>query len=103
MPTGYSKPTLKLLQSTKIIISMSTKWYELGIALLDDDQIRQLEVIKADNDEVTRRCLAMLSYWLETHPDVTWNDLIDGLKAPGVEMNELAATVAKQLIGMASM
>jgi len=78
---------------------MSSKWYELGIALLDDNQSRQLNVIKADNNEVTRRCTAMLSYWLDTHPDATWSDLAAGLRAPGVEMIEVAATIEGQFAG----
>ena len=90
---------MKQLQFAKITTAMSSKWYELGIALLDDDQVRQLKAIKADSDEVTRRCSTMLNYWLETHPDVTWNDLVAGLRAPGVEMNELAATIEKQFAG----
>ena len=100
MGVGDSKPTLKLLQSMKVVIAISSKWYELGIELLDDDQVGKLEAIKADNDEVTRRCSAMLSYWLQTHPDVTWNDLVAGLRAPGVEMNDLAATITGQFTGM---
>ena len=91
---------MKQLQFAKISTAVSSKWYELGIALLDDDQVGQLKVIKADSDELTRQCSEMLSYWLETHSDVTWNDLVAGLRAPGVEMNELATTIEGQLTGI---
>ena len=91
---------MKQLQFAKISTAVSSKWYELGIALLDDDQVGQLKIIKADSDELTRQCSEMLSYWLETHPDVTWHDLVAGLRAPGVEMNELAATIEGKFTGI---
>ena len=81
-------------------MAISSKWYELGIELLDDNQVKQLKVIKADYNEITRQCSAMLDYWLETHPSVTWNDLVAGLRAPGVEVNEVAATIEGQFTGM---
>ena len=88
-----SKPTLKKLQQIKIITAVGSKWYELGIELLDEDQSRQLKIIKSNNQEVTRRCSEMFSFWLETHPTATWQNLIEALRAPGVELNDVAATV----------
>jgi len=78
---------------------MSSRWYKLGIALLDDNQVGQLEVIMTDYNEETRQCSAMLSYWLQTHPDVTWHDLVAGLRAPGVETDELASKTAGNFTG----
>ena len=91
--TAYSKPTIKVLQHSKVIGAIGPKWYELGIGLLDDDQLRQLEIIEANNSEVTRRCTAMLMYWLESHSNATWNDLVEALKAPGVELSNVATIV----------
>ena len=72
---------------------MGSKWYELGIELLDEDQLTQLEIIKTNNIEVTRRCAEMFLCWLRTHSTATWQNLVDALKAPGVELNDVAATV----------
>ena len=88
-----SKPTLKKLQQTKIITAVGSKWYELGIELLDEDQLTQLDIIKTNNNEVTRRCAEMFLFWLRTHSTATWQNLADALKAPGVELNDVAATV----------
>ena len=88
-----SKPTLKKLQQTKIITAVGSKWYELGIELLDEDQSTQLKIIKTNNQEVTRRCSEMFLFWLETHSTATWQNLVDALKAPGVELNDVAAMV----------
>ena len=72
---------------------MGNKWYELGIELLDEDQSTQLNIIKTNNNEVTRCCAEMFQFWLSTHSTATWQNLVDALKAPGVELNDVAATV----------
>ena len=92
----FSKPSLKKLQQTKVITAVGSKWYELGIELLDEDQLTQLDIIKTNNNEVTRRCAEMFLFWLRSHSTVTWEDLIEALKAPGVELNDVAAMVEKQ-------
>ena len=69
---------------------MGNRWYELGVELLDEDQLTQLDIINTDNNEVTRRCAEMFLFWLETHPTATWQNLVDALKAPGVELNDVA-------------
>ena len=91
-----SKPTLKKLQQTKVITAVGRKWYELGIELLDEDQLTQLDIIKTNNDEVTRRCAEMFLYWLRSHSTATWLDLVEALKAPGVELNDVAGIVESQ-------
>ena len=88
-----SKPTLKKLQQTKIITAVGSKWYELGIELLNEDQLTQLDIIKTNNHEVTRCCAEMFLFWLRSHSTATWQNLVEALKAPGVELNDVAATV----------
>ena len=88
-----STPTIKLLQSSKIISTIGSKWYELGIALLDEDQIKQLEIIKVNNSEVTRCCTTMLNFWLESHSKATWQDLKAALESPGVDLLNVATMI----------
>jgi len=97
---GDSKPTLKKLQHAKIVTAASSKWYELGVELLNDDQVPQLRIIKENNDDVSRRCSEMLSYWLQTHPNASWYELVAALRAPGVELNEVAASVEREFVGL---
>ena len=97
--TGDAKPTLKKLQKARVISTASSRWYQLGIELLDDDQVAQLEVIKKNNDDVTERCTALLSYWLRTHPNSTWYQLVAAMREPDVELNELAASVEEKYAG----
>ena len=82
-----------------MIAAASSRWYQLGIELLDDDQVTQLRIIKENNDDVAARCSEMLSYWMQTHPNATWYQLVAAMKTPGVELNELAATVEKSYTG----
>ena len=92
---GTSKPTFKILQHANIITVTSLKWYELGVELLDDNQIPKLDIIKANNNDVSRCCSEMFSYWLQTHPNANWYELLAALRAPGVEMNDVAASVKR--------
>ena len=92
---GNSKPTLKILQHANIITATSLKWHELGVELLDDNQIPQLDIIKANNNDVSRCCSEMFSYWLQTHPNANWYELVAALRAPGIELNDVAASVKR--------
>ena len=65
---------------------MATKWYELGIELLDDSQ--QLNIIEANHaSDVTKCCQSMFTYWLNTCPTASWYGLVDALRASGVDRN----------------
>ena len=61
--------------------------------------MKQLEIIETNSIEVTRRCTAMLMYWLESHSNATWDDLVEALKAPGVELNNVATMVQEIFTG----
>jgi len=41
----------------------------------------------------------MFIYWLQTHPNATWNQLIAALRAPGVEMMDVAASMEESCAG----
>jgi len=98
--TVYSKPTIKVLQNSKIIAAIGPKWYELGIELLDDDRVIYLETIKANHNEATRCCITMFIHWLQSEPSATWHQLAEALKAPGVEMSNVAAMVEELFTGL---
>jgi len=97
--TDSAKPTLKKLQKARVISGASSRWYQLGIELLNDNQVTQLEVIKKNNDDVMERCTALFIYWLRTHPNSTWHHLVAALREPDVELNELAASVEEKYVG----
>jgi len=96
----YSRPTIKLLQNSKIIATIGTKWYELGIELLNDDQLTYLESIRTNHSEATRCCTAMFIYWLQSHSKATWYQLAEALKTSGVELNNVASMVEALCTGL---
>ena len=79
---------------------MGLKWQELGVELLDNERVGQLGIIRANNNnDVSRCCSEMFSYWLKAYPNASWYELIAALRAPGVDMSGVAATVKKTFIG----
>ena len=61
--------------------------------------MKQLKIIETNNSEVTRRCTEMLMYWLESHPNATWDNLVEALQAPGVELNNVATVIVETFTG----
>ena len=92
--------SVKELQSSGIITKAANKWYELGIALLDENQLAGLDNIKSSHSETTRRCTEMFKYWLQTHTNATWYQLVDALKSCGVELNDVARMVERSYLGL---
>ena len=93
----FSKPSLKKLRQLNVVTAVGNKWYELGKELLDEDQLTQLDIIKTNyNIQVNRCCAEVILFWLRSYSTATWQDLIEALKAPGVELNDVAARVEKQ-------
>ena len=79
--SGQLKPKLKELQ-TIVVRYVTADWYDLGIALLDDQhmpKLKEIERIYPYNAE--RCCIEMLEYWLKVTPSATWNYLIESLRS----------------------
>jgi len=89
---------MKELQSTGIILEVTPKWHDLGVELLDDDQVGQLKVIEKNNSgNVQNGCREMFRYWLQSHPEANWHTLVEALK----EINKItaAANLEKKFSG----
>ena len=78
--TGSDRPTLRDL-TIHVIPSVATRWYELGVVLLDPKYQNELTIVEADtgNDVVTC-CRKMFSKWLNTDELASWNKLIGALR-----------------------
>ena len=95
--TVYSRPTIKEMH--EFIPDIAHKWYELGIELLDQDGLFQLDVIKCNHpNDISRCCMAMLLRWLEKNPNVTWHQLVLAVKKLG--MNSVSARINALFCGM---
>ena len=71
-------------------------WHTLGIELLGQDGIAQLDVIKANNCDVTKCCSVMLTLWRQRQTKASWNQLIEALKE--LKLNRLAAEIENYLM-----
>ena len=83
------KQLLKILRQQPI----ATKWYELGLELLDSSS--HLQVIKANNqNDVQSCCQEMFQRWLDVKPDASWSKLVTALRS--IKMITAADAVSKQ-------
>ena len=95
MHTGCDRPDLRLLFK-HVLKDVSSKWHDLGLELLEQNDKVNLNVIKINYaGDVTECCKEMFHSWL-TYPNPTWNQLIQALKK--VELYSLAAKVEGMLM-----
>ena len=90
-------PTLKDL-SNHVVPEVDTKWYMLGLQLLNTDDVKKLTSIESDyRGSVETCCTKMFGQWLDTVPTANWGQLITALKAPIVKLHKLADNLTKLL------
>jgi len=78
---------------------ISSKWYDVGLELLEDKDAAYLRGIKVNySANVSKACQEMLELWLDRQPEATWAQLIDSLSAPGIELNTAAFNIKKMLM-----
>ena len=71
-------------------------WRDLGIELLGQDGVTELDVIKANNtDSITKCCSEMLTLWRQRQTGASWNQLIGALVR--VKLNRVAEEIRKDL------
>ena len=76
---GTDKPTRKLLLSIRK--EVATHWRDLGMLLLDEDSVSELNIIKDNNHgDVEACCHEVFELWLRKYPEADWNTLMDALK-----------------------
>jgi len=94
---GQSRPTMKVLNK-HVIPRVSTKWYDLGLELIDDKYETELETIRTDyrNDGSKMCCQKMFSKWLETRDDASWDHIIEAMR--NIELNSVASDVEQLLV-----
>ena len=79
---------------------MAPRWYVLGLNLLNEDQESHLDLIKTNHvSDNMQCCMDMFWYWLETHPEAIWKQLIDSLRSPALELNAIAASIETMCTG----
>jgi len=74
------------------------KWYDIGLELLEPTDEPQLRIIKSNKLGKADSCAEMLDLWIDRQPNASWNQLIEALKAPGIELNSVASKIENMLI-----
>ena len=94
---GSSKPTPKQL-GRYVIPRVAAKWHELGIELYKNDDVVHLNTIQREHPgDFTKACTEMFKFWGDTYTRATWKKLIKALKAPGLQLNDIAAKIKRDL------
>ena len=75
------------------------KWHYLGIELLDSNDVGELDTIEAEHpSDLNKCCIKMLNLWLKKQPTASWNQLIEALRQPGIELGTLASNIEQMLL-----
>ena len=78
---------------------VGSKWYNLGIDLLEEDDIDMLNTIQSQHPtDFNICCTEMFQLWLSKQPKASWNRLIESLRQPGVDLNLLASRIDQMLL-----
>ena len=80
---------------------VTIKWHDLGIELLSEEDVQALDEIQNNYPrDASKCCTKMFQLWLERQPGASWRQLIQALREPNIEMNELADTIEQKLISI---
>ena len=80
-----------------VIPKVNTKWYDLGLELLDNEYAVELDTIREDyRNNIKTCCQKMFSKWLVTRDDASWDQLIEAMRT--IELSSIASDV-EQLLG----
>ena len=95
---GHHCPSLKYL-NRHVKKPVGRKWYDLGIDLLEADDVVQLDRIQSEHSaDFNTCCTKMFQLWLSKQPTASWNQLLDSLRQPGIELDHIAFKIKKMLL-----
>ena len=66
-------------------------WLDLGVELLQQEDVAALKTIKSNISDCTVRCSEMFQLWLERQPEASWRKLIGALKQ--IRQDDLAFNI----------
>jgi len=81
-----------------VVQEAAVKWKDLGVQLLDPAKVGVLDIIEKDHpQDVITCCKSMLEKWLHTKRGASWNQLLNSLKSPCVQLTYLADQIEQKL------
>ena len=95
---GDQRPQLKFL-NRYVRSSVGKKWFDLGVELLDSNDIAELNKTEAEySSDLDKCCTKMFNLWLNKQPTASWNQLIEALRQPGIDLGTLASRIKQMLL-----
>ena len=83
-----------------VIPHVTPQWHILGLKLLKEDRESQLDIIESNHPGDNKKCcMDMFRYWLNANTDASWQQLIEALRSPAVELSAVAADIETMLTG----
>ena len=80
-----------------MIPSVATRWFELGMVLLDRKYQNKLTIIEEDTKNDSKKCCRkMFSKWLDTDELACWDKLINAAKI--ARLNNVASDIEQLLL-----
>ena len=94
---GTDRPNLKYLNK-HVKANITTKWHDIGVELLDVEDIPLLNTIKINHPVDADKCTGeMLQLWLERKSDASWNQLIQAFREANIKLETLASKIEGML------
>ena len=79
-----------------VLPSVATRWYELGLVLLDTKYQNELAIIEADNkNDVGVCCRKMFTKWLNTDELASWDKFMKAVRI--IQLNNVANDIEQLL------
>ena len=97
MFAGHHQPSLKYLTNYERSW-LDSQWHELGIELLDSNDVGELDTMKTMYQSDRNKCIEMFDLWLKKQPTASWNQLIEALRQPGIKFDILANAIEQKLL-----
>ena len=90
---GTERPALKYLNNY-VRSDVGTKWYDLGLQLLDQEDEEALNIIDKNNNRDIDKCATeMFRLWIQRKPKANWKNLIEALRQPSIKLEALAEKI----------
>ena len=80
----------------KVCAAGTNKWWDLGIVLMEQDDVYVLAIIIANSTGNVECCSRMFTEWRQRTPKASWKQLIEALKE--VKLTQLASKLEELLI-----
>ena len=95
---GHQRPTLKYL-NRYVRQPLGSRWHDLGIELLEADNVEILNRINSENPKDQNTCCTkMFQLWLSVQPMASWNQLIESLRQPSIALKQLSDKIEQMLL-----